>query len=75
MGLVRCQKHPPVGRTRKYMASVRPHGYPDTAAVCGITHCGAPGLLWLESWESDAYEQGERVFALPNNMGTKIRVE
>jgi hypothetical protein len=75
VGLVRCQKHPPSGRTRNYVASARPLGYPDTAAVCGSTHCEAPGLFWMESEESEAYERGERVFALANNMGTKIRVE
>ena len=75
MGLVRCKKHPPNGRTRNYVAHVEPRGYPDTAAVCGITHCEEPGLFWLESEESEAYELGERVFMLANNMGTKIRVE
>ena len=75
MGLVRCKKHPPNGRTREYVASAKPLGYPQTAAICGITYCEEPGLFWFEKDESAAYERGERVFQLANNMGTKIRVE
>lgn len=75
MGLVRCKKHPPNGTKRNYVVSVQPLGYPDTAAVCGRTHCEEPGLFWMESEESNTYERGERVFLLANNMGTKIRVQ
>lgn len=34
MVLVRCQKHgAPDGKTRSYVRSVRPVGYPETAAI------------------------------------------
>lgn len=55
------------------MQAVRPLGYPESAAACGITGCNKPGLLWLDSDEAAAYEDGARVFELPS-QGTKVRV-
>ena len=49
MALVRCEQHRPQGRSHDYVQAVRPLGYPETAAVCGITGCNRPGLLWLDS--------------------------
>jgi hypothetical protein len=62
MAIVRCDVHKPTGRTRAYVASVKPVGYPDTAMVCGSKTCSAPGLVWLESDERAAYDRGERIF-------------
>lgn len=68
MALVRCQKHgKPKGRTKTYVASVNPIGYPETAAICGLTGCEEPGLIWLETVEYQAYQQGQHVFSVPNN--------
>lgn len=63
MALVRCTKHGrPKGRTRDYVAHVKPVGYPDTAAICGLHECEDPGLIWLEQHELDLYRSGQRVF-------------
>jgi hypothetical protein len=62
MAIMRCKLHEPVGRTRKYVASVMPVGYPQTALVCGSTSCVAPAFIWLEENENAAFARGERVF-------------
>jgi hypothetical protein len=63
MALVRCEKHgKPKGRTRDYVAAVKPFGYPDTAAICGLSGCEEPGLIWLEPAEQQRYAAGQRVF-------------
>lgn len=63
MALVRCEKHGrPKGRTRNYVGSVRPVGFPNTAAICGLHGCDNPGLIWLEQAELDCYRRGQRVF-------------
>ena len=62
MAIVRCQSHPPKGRTRSYVAAVEPVGYPDTAMVCGVTECSEAGLIWLDDVEKAAYDKGERIF-------------
>lgn len=63
MALVRCNIHgQPRGRSRTYVRSVRPIGYPDTAAICGLSGCEEPGMIWLEQKESDRYDAGQRVF-------------
>jgi hypothetical protein len=68
MALVRCEKHGrPMGRTRDYVASVRPVGYPRTSAVCGTLECREPGLIWLEAKEKTAYDAGERIFRVPTH--------
>lgn len=73
MALVRCEDcGKPRGRTRKYIKSVEPVGFPETAAVCGSRSCGNPGLVWLEAHEWRLYGQGERVFELPTGA-SKIR--
>ena len=65
MALVRCEQHRPKGRTADYVRSVESVGYPDSAAVCGLPGCDNPGLVWLTTEESRAYETGERIFQLP----------
>jgi hypothetical protein len=62
LAIVRCEHHEPVGRSRNYVAKVKPIGYPDTAMVCGSKWCLQPGLVWLEMDEHEAYKLGERVF-------------
>lgn len=63
MALVRCQRHGrPEGRTRTYVQSVEPVGFPETAAICGRHECEEPGLIWLEPQEAAAYQVGQRVF-------------
>jgi hypothetical protein len=51
---------------------VHPVGYPETALVCGRPDCYQPGIIWLESDESAAYDNGERVFQLQTNA-VKVR--
>ncbi len=73
MALVRCEKcGKPEGRTRKYIRSVKPYGYPNTAAICGTVGCNNPGLVWLEAYEWKKYQAGERIFSLPTH-GVKIK--
>ncbi len=73
MALVRCEKHgKPKGRTLTYVRSVKPLGWPDTAAICGRRGCEYPGLIWLTDQESQAYEKGQRVFSF-NNASMKVR--
>ncbi len=62
MAIMRCETHKPHGRTRSYVASVKPIGYPETALVCGSTTCNAPAFIWLEREEDAAYKQGVRIF-------------
>jgi hypothetical protein len=75
MAIVRCKScGKPSGITRNYVRSVKPVGYPETAAVCGNSSCTEPGLVWLDESDSKAYEAGERVVRVPNNA-VKIRVQ
>lgn len=63
MALVRCEKcGQPRGRTRKYIRSVKPVGYPNTAAICGKPNCSNAGLVWLEAHEWKQYQAGQRIF-------------
>lgn len=63
MALVRCEHHgQPKGRSRHYVRSVKPIGYPNTAAICGLSGCKNPGMIWLEPSESERYDAGQRVF-------------
>ena len=74
MALVRCQDHGrPEGRTHQYVIGVKPVGFPDTAAICGLSGCEKPGLVWLSGAEKAAYLEGERVFTVPN-AAVKIKV-
>ncbi len=67
MALVRCDPcGKPRGRTRTYVGAVEPLGYPDTAAICGRTHCKQPRILWLDVEESLVYRLGERIFGVPH---------
>jgi len=62
MAIMRCEAHKPHGRTRNYVASVKPVGYPETVLVCGSTNCNAPAFIWLEEAEAAEYKRGMRVF-------------
>lgn len=75
MALVRCKHHnKPEGRKYTYVQSVEPVGWPDTAAICGLSGCGEPGLIWLSEEETKKYEKGQRVFGF-NNASMKVRAE
>ena len=69
---MRCKAHRPTGRTREYVAAVRPVGYPETALICSSVGCEEPGLIWLETSEKAAYDEGQRIFqSFTNTM--KVR--
>ncbi len=75
MALVRCDaRGKPTGRTRTYVESVEPLGYPDTAAICGRKACEHPGMVWLEIGESQAYRSSQRIFSVPN-AAVKVKVK
>jgi hypothetical protein len=59
MAIMRCEAHHPNGRKRRYVASVHPVGYPDTARFSELQ---APAFIWLEAHEKASYDRGERVF-------------
>ncbi|MGQ0557988.1 MAG: hypothetical protein ACT4OE_00115 [Sphingosinicella sp.] len=62
MAIMRCEHHAPRGRTRDYVASVEPVGYPVTAVICGSQTCRDPALIWHEQHEKLGYDRGERIF-------------
>lgn len=62
MAIMRCKEHTPKRAKRDYTAAVEPIGYPNTALVCGSTHCENPALIWLERHEKEAFDQGDRIF-------------
>lgn len=75
MALVRCHVHGrPRGRTQVYVLEVKPVGFPQTAAICGLKRCENPGSVWLTAEEESAYEKGQRIFEVPN-AAVKIKVE
>ena len=62
MAIMRCKRHTPTGRTKNYVGSVPPKGYPETALVCGSASCNEPAFKWLEADEQREFKRGERVF-------------
>ena len=75
MALVRCESHgKPRGRTVTYVKSVKPIGWPNTAAICGGKGCENPGMIWLTDAETMAYNHGQRVFSF-NNASMKIKAQ
>ena len=75
MALVRCIDHGrPGGGKRTYVISVKPVGYPKTAAICGRSGCQRPGLVWLDEEDKRTYDNGERIVRVPNSA-VKIKVE
>lgn len=74
MALARCEKcGKPKGRTKNYVRSANPVGYPDTAAICGSSACKNPALLWLDESEAQAFIKGQVVFDLPT-AAMKVQV-
>jgi len=75
MALVRCDRHRTTrGTKHTYVASLRPVGFPNTAAICGTPGCEEPGLVLLAQQELDDYKAGQRVFPIFTHSA-KIRVE
>ena len=66
--LVRCDDHP----SKSYRHTVRPIGYPKTAAICG--RCDKPGKVFLSEMEMKKYRSGKTVFGFNNNV-MKVEVE
>lgn len=75
MVLVRCEQHgKPKGRKFNYVRSVKPVGWPETSAVCGLSGCESPGLIWLTDEENRDYDKDQRIFGF-NNASMKVRAE
>lgn len=75
MAIVRCEDcGRPIGRTRRYICSVEPLNFPDSAVICGKKDCENTGLVWLEAQERRDYQEGKRIFHL-NTRTTKVRVK
>jgi hypothetical protein len=75
MAIVRCEQHPVHLEltTNKYVKRVKPVGYPDTAAICGIAHCREPGLVWLTEEELKEFNSGVRYFRV-KTYTVKVKV-
>ena len=76
MALVRCDAHgKPEGTKVKdaYVKAVEPVGYPETAAICGRSHCEQPGHVWLIAQEYEEYQCGQRTFGV-KTQAVKVRV-
>jgi hypothetical protein len=71
MAIMRCRAHAPHGRTRDYVAAVKPRGFPDSALVCGSKQCDEPAFIWLEGAEKVDYDSGVRVF---RSSGETVKV-
>lgn len=63
MAVMRCRAHAPQGRTRDYVAAVKPVGFPNSALVCGSKRCEEPAFIWLEGAEKVDYDSGRRIFS------------
>ena len=74
MALVRCKECGVRKNPEKYIKSVEPVGYPDTALICGIAGCSNPGLVWLEDDELKEYHSGQRIFE-PQSSTAKFKVK
>ncbi len=74
MALVRCEENHSPPASGNYVMSVKPVGFPDTAAICGRKGCEYPGLVWLTETERAAYRKGQRIFEVPS-AAVKIKVE
>lgn len=67
MALIRCVEHKPTGRGEPYVDKVKPVGYENTAAICGLEYCEKPGLIWLKEPDLKRYKDGERIFTIHTN--------
>jgi len=70
MVLCRClEEHGyPQGRSHKYVAYVKPVGYPRSSLICGNPQCEKPAVIWLDELEAQDYKRGERVFSGRHNF-------
>jgi len=75
MAIVRCEEHPVdlARATNRYVKRVKPLGYPDTAAICGIANCTNPGLVWLTEDELNEFKRGKRYFRV-KTYTVKVKV-
>ena len=75
MALARCKEcGKPQGKTRKYIRTVEPVGYPDSALICGKKGCANPALIWLEAYEWTEYRFGQTIFGPPSSSA-KFKVK
>ena len=74
MALCRCKDHVPKGRTKTYVSTANPVGYPGTAVICGSKDCQNPGLIWLTQVEDNSYQNGTRIFKLDSETA-KVKAD
>lgn len=74
MAMVRCERHgAPRGTIHRYVNSVRPIGYPNSAILCCRRDCHRPGLVWLNEEDQANYNAGEREIVIWGKS-VKVRV-
>jgi hypothetical protein len=71
--IIRCDDHG-TQKPEKYIAKVKPLGYPTSAIICGIKTCPNFGLIWLTRAGLAEYNAGQRTFTLDTNTA-KVRAE
>ena len=73
MAMVCCENcGAPKGITHQYVASVKPVGYPNRAALCCRKDCYNPGLVWLNEEHKANYDSGERTIVI---WGQSVEVQ
>jgi NAD-dependent SIR2 family protein deacetylase len=74
MAVVRCEKcGAPAGVRHRYLAAVKPLGYPNAAVLCCRRGCLRPGLVWLNEKDKANYAAGEMEIVIWG-QNVKIRV-
>lgn len=74
MAMVCCERHgAPRGVRHKYVANVKPLGYPNKAVLCCRGDCSEPGVVWLNEEDKANYDSGERAIVIGGHS-VKVKV-
>lgn len=74
MALARCENHPSRGRTKNYVTTRLPIGYPTSAVVCGRPDCEESAKIYLTQEEENRYQRGQRIFSYDANVA-KVKIQ
>jgi hypothetical protein len=74
MALARCENHPSRGRTKAYVTTRLPIGYPSSAVICGRPDCAENAKIYLTQEEENNYQLGQRIFSYDSNVA-KVMVQ